>query len=189
MKQKKWGLMSVTAVGLAISAIIFPMLIDKINESKYATKFDIQLPHPKVKFLQNFSNVILSSTKTAESQSNGNIHQGASKPADIPNLDNLTTAPPSNINSADLLNFNQDMGSVWVVQVGSFANISNATKLESTLQKLHYHSYYKQELTPNGLLYKVYIGPIIDYGIAESTNTQIGQKLALKGTVKYYEPL
>lgn len=78
----------------------------------------------------------------------------------------------------------------WVVQVGSFAQLENAQKLNQILTQQGYESYLK--LTPSfddaPDLYKVYVGPIINSDEARQAHENLNVLLDNQAILLRFEP-
>lgn len=71
----------------------------------------------------------------------------------------------------------------WVVQLGSFSNAANATKLVERLRR-DSMSAYQEELTSSGsTIYRVRVGPFLEKEEALRTQQRVSQQLSIDGVV------
>ncbi len=71
-------------------------------------------------------------------------------------------------------------GDAWAVQVGSFSDSVNATKLRNTLRTKGFPAFVEQAKGDNGVSYRVRVGPVLARSEAEA----IQEKLAATGSAK-----
>lgn len=76
------------------------------------------------------------------------------------------------------------IGDRWTVQIATFKNRENATRLVSKLNEADYNAY---AVTTNSL-YKVYVGPELKRSAAEQILVDIQKEFSLKGFVVKYAP-
>ncbi len=105
------------------------------------------------------------------------------------NPDENTDQIDSDSLSEELLN-DSGLPNAWVVQVGSFAQLENAQKLNQILTQQGYESYLK--LTPSfdegPDLYKVYVGPIINADEARQAQEKLNVLLDNQAILLRFEP-
>lgn len=77
----------------------------------------------------------------------------------------------------------------WTIQVGSFSNPDNARDLEKKLKLGGFPAYTSGNLTQEGVLIKVMVGPQIKKDDANRLKTKVESKFAVKGLVIPYEPV
>ena len=74
----------------------------------------------------------------------------------------------------------------WVVQVGTFANAANATRLEDRLKK-HGHAVSRERVTSNGgNALRLRVGPFKDKTLAIKAQGQIQKETGVQGVVLAY---
>jgi len=74
----------------------------------------------------------------------------------------------------------------WVVQVGSFAKKSNASKLQSKLKKRGHNSYVELAKSKHGVIYRVRVGPQRDQARAKIVQSKILKQEKLESIVLRY---
>ena len=74
----------------------------------------------------------------------------------------------------------------WIVQVGSFSNKSNATRLVKKLKKNNLEAFLERTNFNNRLLYRVRVGPEISKKLAQKVQAKVVKAVNLKGKVVRY---
>lgn len=74
----------------------------------------------------------------------------------------------------------------WSLQLGSFQNEENATRLRAQLRQQNYRSYILHAKTSDGEIYRVFVGPSSSKEALAKMNAEIEQKLKLKGRIVRY---
>jgi DedD protein len=75
----------------------------------------------------------------------------------------------------------------WSLQLGSFQNEENATRLRTKLREENYRSYILHAKTSEGEIYRVFVGPSSSKESLAEMNVQIESKLKLKGRIVRYK--
>ncbi len=76
----------------------------------------------------------------------------------------------------------------YVVRLGSFGDKANADGLLQKLRAANHKAYSRQELTANGSLQVVYVGPVLTSGEAGSLLAALAQDFQLQGVVETFTP-
>jgi DedD protein len=74
----------------------------------------------------------------------------------------------------------------WVVQLASLASKSNAMALQEKLRGLGYTAFVEEIKMPQGVLYRVRVGPELERGNAENVRNRLEQQVQIKGIVTRY---
>ena len=74
----------------------------------------------------------------------------------------------------------------WSLQLGSFQNETNATRLRSQLRAENYRSYILHARTNDGEIYRVFVGPSNSKETLAEINRAISAKLNLEGRIVRY---
>lgn len=74
----------------------------------------------------------------------------------------------------------------WVVQLASLASKSNAMALQEKLRSLGYTAFVEEIKMPQGVLYRVRVGPELERSNAENVRNRLEQQVHLKGIVTRY---
>lgn len=77
----------------------------------------------------------------------------------------------------------QGLPNGWVVQLGSFGERTNATRLKNKVIKAGFAAY----MLPDGKLFKVLVGPELNRLKAEALQKQLKNKFKMTGMVTLYE--
>lgn len=75
----------------------------------------------------------------------------------------------------------------WSLQLGSFQNEENATRLRAELRKLNYRCYILHAETNEGDIYRVFVGPSSSKEALTEMNTAIEAAMNLKGRIVRYQ--
>jgi DedD protein len=75
----------------------------------------------------------------------------------------------------------------WSLQLGSFKNEENATRLRAQLRKQNYRSYILHAKTSDGETYRVFVGPSSSKEVLAEMNQELEGKLKLKGRIVRYK--
>ncbi len=74
----------------------------------------------------------------------------------------------------------------WVVQLASLASKSNAMALQEKLRGLGYTAFVEEIKMPQGVLYRVRVGPELERSNAENMRNRLEQQVQIKGIVTRY---
>jgi len=74
----------------------------------------------------------------------------------------------------------------WVVQLASLASKSNAMALQEKLRGLGYTAFVEEIKMPQGVLYRVRVGPELERSNAENVRNRLEQQVQIKGIVTRY---
>ena len=94
-----------------------------------------------------------------------------------PSTEVVTTRVEPN---ASNIAFNQ---SAWVIQLGSFAQESNAVKLQQTLQQAGFVTFNRRIRAKSGWLTKVYVGPSLQKSELEQALSEVNRLAKVKGII------
>jgi DedD protein len=75
----------------------------------------------------------------------------------------------------------------WVVQVGTFGDLANASKLREELQASGYKAYERRVQREGRDLSSVLVGPVLSRSEADALKARLLDAFALNGLVKQYE--
>lgn len=79
-------------------------------------------------------------------------------------------------------------GVAWVVQLGSFANATNAKQLETELRSHGFKAYTQSIKTSLGTLVRVSIGPEVKREKADAIKERLAKEMQIKSVVVAYNP-
>lgn len=77
----------------------------------------------------------------------------------------------------------------WTLQLGAFANKSNADKLLARLQKAGYPAYAESQHGSAGVVMKIYIGPELDRNKLQDEADKLAKTLQIKGSIVSYKAI
>lgn len=92
----------------------------------------------------------------------------------------------SSFNNEDLLKLKNP---VWVIQLGSFKNKTNALRLVNQLRESGYRAFIQQVNTTEGNSTRVFVGPEAKQTAARALAGELESTLHVRGIVISYEPL
>ncbi len=81
---------------------------------------------------------------------------------------------------------NTQLATSWVVQVGSFRQKKNATKLRDKIQKSGFTSFVSDALSDKGKVYRVRVGPELERTLADELQKKMRRKFGLDGIIVRY---
>lgn len=121
--------------------------------------------------------------KTASLSKRNNLN--SHKPVKAPSAQtaSLTPAPFDNNGLFSLKN------PVWVIQIGSFKNKTNALRLVNQLRSSGYRAFIQRTSTAFGESTRVFVGPEYKQVNARALATRLETDMHLKGIVVSYKPL
>jgi DedD protein len=76
----------------------------------------------------------------------------------------------------------------WIIQVGSFGNRDNASKLKTTLQKKGFRAQIRLQTSGGRTLSRVLVGPYVDKSMAQRDSAKIANQLKLKPAIMRFKP-
>jgi len=81
----------------------------------------------------------------------------------------------------------KSMPVAWVLQVGAFKSIENATRFRDELRAKGFKAYTQRH--QNGELERVLVGPVLQRSKAEKMRTDLGTEMSLEGIrIRQYSP-
>lgn len=170
LKQRLIG----AAVLVALVVIFVPMLIDEPVDSKQVADHDI--PEKPVKLAKPMKDILPPVPPEQPSQSD----QAPSPPVE--------TKPPPPDALADKTSDMSDRKSpsAWMIQVASLSVRENAKKLVADLRKAEMPAQFDSVQIEGKTLFRVRVGPEVDFKTAERMAAQIKDKFKLKPRVMRY---
>lgn len=78
---------------------------------------------------------------------------------------------------------NLPLASAWAVQLGSFSQVDNARRLEAELRDAGFPAFVDAMKTPQGAMYRVRVGPVLDKNEATRLAARIRERVGMKGFV------
>lgn len=109
------------------------------------------------------------------------ISRGASVPAAKPRESSTVKTPKPALDKDGL-------PIAWIIQVGSFGNRENASKLKNTLQKKGFRTQIKLQTSGGRTLSRVLVGPYVDKSMAQRDSAKIASQLKLKPAIMRFKP-
>lgn len=76
----------------------------------------------------------------------------------------------------------------WSIQVSSFESEKNAETFEQKLKDANYTAYIRSSVVNGNKVYRVYVGPKINYETAEKTKTEIDKTYKTKSLLIEFKP-
>lgn len=189
-----------TVVLLALALIVLPQLFD--GEGSYQPKVESRIPEKPIITLipePRQSRPVMASDAAAVAVeppdepariidlsplSPPEVERedtGAAADPDVAELDAEALEPARPTLAAD------GLPEGWVVQVGSFAELANATALVDSLLASDYRAYQRRTARAGGELATVYVGPVLDRAAADRLRQQLLAERGIEGLVKTFE--
>lgn len=169
LKQRQTGAVILTSLAI----ILLPLLLDGTEEDRARVATDIPAP-PKIDLdditVQDVKRKIEQMEKASESR----------LPKEVEDETNYESSPDY------ILDKNQ-LPVNWSLQLGSFQNEENATRLRAQLREQNYRSYILHANTNDGEIYRVFVGPSSSKETLAEMNQEIEGKLKLKGRIVRYK--
>ena len=171
LKQRLIG----AAVLVALVVIFVPMLIDEPVDSKLVADHDI--PEKPKALLKPMPEILPAAPKTETDKADAAPDKApvASKPP-----------PPKPLSAREPDKNERKSPSAWMIQVASLSVRENAKKLVADLKKSDMPAQYDQVQIDGKTLYRVRVGPEVDFKTAERMAGQIKDKFKLKPRVMRY---
>ncbi len=169
LKQRLTGAVILTSLAI----ILLPLLLDGTEEDRARIATDIPAP-PKIDLeditVQDVKRKIEQMEKASE----------ARLPKEVVDETNYEAAPDHTLDKNQLpVN--------WSLQLGSFQNEDNATRLRAQLRDQNYRSYILHANTNDGEIYRVFVGPSSSKETLAEMNQEIEGTLKLKGRIVRYK--
>ena len=157
---------------ISLAVIILPFWLDGAGLQEHQNQ-TVVTPEPPVIELAEIETVDPSDTNVIELSPIETVVE----PIDSPQVE--VVAKPSN-NS--LLNV-EGLPNGWLVQLGSFGNEGNATRLTEKLIKAGFNTH----MVPKANVYKVLVGPELDRSEAQALQVKLKSQFKMTGIVIRYE--
>ena len=184
-----------TIVLLALALIILPQLFD--GEGSYQPQVQSRIPErPIITLLpepQQVRPVMVGESQSPSTNAEAEnieltesaVSDNASDPAEVnsaASVTNLSTDTDSRptLNAAGLPDG-------WVVQLGTFGDLDNASKLLTDLLAKGYKAYERRSLRDEREMSTILVGPVIVRAEAERLLAELATALDLKPLIKRYE--
>ncbi len=169
LKQRLTGAVILTSLAI----ILLPLLLDGTEEDRARVATDIPAP-PKIDLdditVQDVKRKIEQMEKASESR----------LPKEVVDETNYESSP-------DFILDKNQLPVNWSLQLGSFQNEENATRLRAQLREQNYRSYILHANTNDGEIYRVFVGPSSSKETLAEMNQEIEGKLKLKGRIVRYK--
>jgi DedD protein len=168
LKQRVIG----AVVLIALAIIVLPMLLDGSAEDR--ARIDASIPEPPRIDLESLSvedidrRMQIMEQTSAEQLPKMVEDKGPARPAEELALD-ANNLPVS-----------------WSLQLGSFSKPENALSLRDTLRAAEFHAYIIQARTPEGEMYRVLVGPMLQKSRLAAVGEEIESRFDLKGQIVRY---
>ncbi len=157
---------------ISLAVIILPFWLDGAGLQEYQNKSAVT-PEPQVIELAVIETVDPSDTSVIELSPIETVVE----PIDTAQVE--TVAKPLD---TSLLN-DQGLPNGWLVQLGSFGNEGNATRLKEKLIKAGFNTH----IAPKADVFKVLVGPELDRNDAQALQVMLKSQFKMTGIVIRYE--
>ena len=168
LKQRLTGAVILTSFAI----ILLPLLLDGTEEDRASIATDIPAP-PKIDLEHITVQDVMRKIEQMEKASEARL------PKEVVDELNYDAAPDH------MLDKNQ-LPVNWSLQLGSFQEEGNATRLRALLRGQNYRSYILHANTNDGEIYRVFVGPSSSKKTLVKMNQEIEIKLNLKGRIVRY---
>ena len=189
-----------TIVLLALALIILPLLFD--GEGSYQPQVQSRIPErPIITLLPEPQQVrpamvgdSQSPSISAEAEDESTepsmligraVSDNASEPAEVSSEASATTVSTETASRPTLNDSGLPEG--WVVQLGTFGDIDNASKLLADLLAKGYKAYERRSVRDAREMSTILVGPVIDRAEADRLLAELAAALDLKPLIKRYE--
>ena len=189
-----------TIVLLALALIILPQLFD--GEGSYQPQVQSRIPErPIITLLPEPQPVrpamvgdSQSPSISAEAEDESTepsmligraVSDNASEPAEVSSEASATTVSTETASRPTLNDSGLPEG--WVVQLGTFGDIDNASKLLADLLAKGYKAYEQRSVRDAREMSTILVGPVIDRAEADRLLAELAAALDLKPLIKRYE--
>ena len=156
----------------SLAIIILPLLLDGSEEERQRIMSEIPSP-PVVELSEITVQDVRQQMEQMERASESRL------PKEVVDETDYSEAP-------DFILDKNNLPVNWSLQLGSFENEENATRLRARLREENYRSYILHAKTGDGDLYRVFVGPSASKEELASKNAEIESKLKLKGRIVRY---
>ena len=168
LKQRLTGAVILTSLAI----ILLPLLLDGTQQEREQVIAQIPEP-PRIDLeditVQDVNESMVQMEKASESR----------LPREVVDETDYETAP-------DFILDQNQLPVNWSLQLGSFANEENATRLREQLRVENYRTYILHAKTSEGEIYRVFVGPSSSRESLSEMNREIEGKLQLKGRIVRY---
>ena len=168
LKQRLTGAVILTCLAI----ILLPLLLDGTEEERARVISDVPEP-PRIELsditVQDIERQIEQMEKASE----------ARLPREVVDETDYEASP-------DFILDKNNLPVNWSLQLGSFQNEENATRLRAQLRAQNYRSYILHAKASDGEIYRVFVGPSSSKEALAKMNAEIEQKLKLKGRIVRY---
>jgi len=169
LKQRLTGAVILTSLAI----IILPLLLDGTEQGR--VEVITQIPEPPQIDLKDISvNDVSRKIEQMERASEARLPQEVVDETDYEA-------------EADFIFDKNNLPVNWSIQLGSFQNEENATRLREELRKQNYRSYILHARTNEGEIYRVFVGPSSSKEALNEMATEIEESLKLKGRIVRYK--
>lgn len=168
LKQRLTGAVILTSLAI----ILLPLLLDGTEEDRVRIATDMPTP-PKIDLVDITVQDVRRKIQQMEKASEARL------PKEVVDETDYESAPDY------MLDKNQ-LPVNWSLQLGSFQEENNATRLRAQLRSENYRSYILHANTSEGKIYRVFVGPSSSKETLVKKNLEIEAKLKLKGRIVRY---
>ncbi len=168
LKQRLTGAVILTCLAI----ILLPLLLDGTQQERAA--FTTQIPEPpRVELNEITVQDVQRRIEEMERASEARL------PKEVVDETDYEPAP-------DFILDKNQLPVNWSLQLGSFQNEANATRLRAQLREANYRSYILHAKTGDGDIFRVFVGPSSSKDALTEMNNEIEAKLQLKGRIVRY---
>jgi DedD protein len=168
LKQRLTGAVILTSLAI----IILPLLLDGTQEER--ERIALRIPEPPRIELEDITvKDVVENIEQMERASEARL------PPEIVDETNYESSP-------DFILDQNNLPVSWSIQLGSFENEKNATRLRADLRKQNYRTYILHARTNEGEIYRVFVGPSSSKEALAEMGRQIEEKMQLKGRIVRY---
>ncbi len=168
LKQRLTGAVILTCLAI----IVLPLLLDGTEKERASVVSDIPGP-PRIELSEISVQDVQRQMEQMEKASEARL------PKEVVDETDYEPAP-------DFILDKNNLPVNWSLQLGSFQNEENATRLRAQLRDQNYRSYILHAKTSDGEIYRVFVGPSSSKETLADMSAEIEQKLQLKGRIVRY---
>ncbi|MDA0977677.1 MAG: SPOR domain-containing protein [Proteobacteria bacterium] len=169
LKQRLTGAIILTSLAI----IILPLLLDGTQEDRERLVADIPAA-PAIDLEEITVQDVKHQMEQMERASESRL------PIEVVDETDYTDAP-------DFILDQNNLPVNWSIQLGSFQNEDNATRLRARLREENYRAYILHARTREGDIYRVFVGPSSSKEALAEMNAEIESKLDLRGQIVRYK--